>query len=293
MAWIEVHQSLFTHRKTLALADILDLPEVYVATHLIALWTWGLDNAQDGALPSSHRIIAKAAQWTDSADTFVSALVEVGYLDEMEDGEIHIHDWEEYAGRLIEKRKANAARMKAARDANKVRTNTISATHVQRTKAARAGATVPNRTVPNQLTPPTPPGGEEVDFDTWYEKEFWAVYPDRDGSKVGKAETKAFIKKYIPPDEWPLVARATRNLAKSGRKPTDPIRFFKSREYPNGFWRSCLDATALGVNGHGPDQQGTRESVTSSEPSKRWKERRGLIPDMEETTSGSKHARNQ
>ncbi len=110
MAWIEVHQSLLTHRKTIELAGLLNLPEVYAAAHLVALWSWSLDNAPDAALPVSERIIARAAQWEGDASDFVQALLVSGFLD-VDADRYFIHDWDDYAGRLIEKRKANAARM--------------------------------------------------------------------------------------------------------------------------------------------------------------------------------------
>ena len=96
MAWLEVHQSLFTHRKTYALADLLGLPEVHTVGHLVALWSWAIDNAPDGIIAASPRTIGKAAQWPGAYDTFVDALVEVGFLDR--DGEtLAIHDWDDYA----------------------------------------------------------------------------------------------------------------------------------------------------------------------------------------------------
>ena len=139
MAWIELHQSLPTHKKTLAAADRLDMPPVHLMGHLTALWLWVLDNAPDGDITSiSARTIARVVQWEGSPDVFLDALIEAGFIACTDEGTV-IHDWNDYAGRLVEKRKANAARMKHKR-----------ATHVQHTCNARAGATVPNRTIPNR-----------------------------------------------------------------------------------------------------------------------------------------------
>lgn len=152
MAWIEVHQSLFTHRKTLELADLLGIPQVYAAAHLISLWTWALDNAPDGALHVRRTIIARASMWSGDADALCNALIESGFLEQSENGVFTIHDWSDYAGRLVEKRRQNAERMREARSKQPPEPR---ATHVQRTWSARAGATVPNPTVPNR----TKPGG--------------------------------------------------------------------------------------------------------------------------------------
>ena len=152
MAWIELHQSLFTHRKTMQAAETLDLPEVYVVAHLMALWTWALDNAPDGVLPTSRRIIGKAAQWSGDPTALVNALFDAGFLEGDEEGRTLIHDWHSYAGRLVEKREANAERMRRARATSNPAPvkapEEARAESVQRTCVARAGATVPNSTVP-------------------------------------------------------------------------------------------------------------------------------------------------
>jgi hypothetical protein len=66
-AWLELHQSLPTHRKTLIMADALDVKPVQIVGHLTCLWLWALDNAQDGVLHVSPQMIARAAQWEDEA----------------------------------------------------------------------------------------------------------------------------------------------------------------------------------------------------------------------------------
>lgn len=162
MAWIEVHQAVWTHRKTFELAGLLDLDETYAGAHMIRLWTWALDNAPDGSLEGlSDRAIAFGAGWRGNAEEFVTALVQVGWLDE----DRCIHDWQEYAGRLIERRQSNTERMRVAR-ANRVASMTGGrATHVQRTTSACAGATVPDRTGPNPTGPTTPVPSEQPPAD--------------------------------------------------------------------------------------------------------------------------------
>lgn len=163
MAWIEVHQSLPTHRKTLIMADELGIEPVQVVGHLTCFWLWALDNAADGKIEGlTPRMVAMAAQWKGDPEALVSAMVTAGYIEK--DGQT-IHDWHDYAGKLIDQRRANAERMRRAR-AEKGRV--ARASHVQDTCGARAGATVPNRTVPNQTTPVPPPtqSTSEADPDT-------------------------------------------------------------------------------------------------------------------------------
>ncbi|WP_050769604.1 hypothetical protein [Thermosinus carboxydivorans] len=151
MAWIELHQAIWTHRKTLLLAAELDLDETYAAAHMIRLWTWALDNAPTGELTGlPAKVIAYGAGWRDDPNTFVNAAIHAGWLDK--DGDrLFIHDWQDYAGRLIEKRRANAERMRKARADDVAIKNKACALHVQCTTSACAGATVPNHTVPNQI----------------------------------------------------------------------------------------------------------------------------------------------
>jgi hypothetical protein len=138
MAWIQVHQSVWTHRKTIAVADALDLSEVYAGAHLIALWTWALDNAPDGTLDCSPRAIARGAQWTGDSKTFVEALLGAGYLERTSDTQLVLHDWDTYAGKLVDRRKANAERMRRARARQNDDTSDARADHVRSTNGARA-----------------------------------------------------------------------------------------------------------------------------------------------------------
>jgi len=145
MAWIETHQSLLTHRKTYEAADRLDIKPVYLVGHLVSLWCWCLDNAPDGTLQGvSTRIIARAAQWDDDPDTFVNALIGAGYLD-LDDDTLTIHDWWDYAGKLIDRRQANATKQKEWRERHN--------SNITVTSPLRNGATVPNPTQPYPTQP--------------------------------------------------------------------------------------------------------------------------------------------
>jgi hypothetical protein len=157
MAWIESHQALSRHKKTLALAAFLKTDRHKVLGHLHELWWWGIDNAdtygQVGVVP--NEVIAEAAGWpTKDADRFVDGLVSAGFMDQTEDG-LTLHDWYDYAGKLNARRDENRERMRRKRVAQPPHppsTNGTSAEHVQRTHTARAPATVPNPTVPEYDT---------------------------------------------------------------------------------------------------------------------------------------------
>jgi hypothetical protein len=149
MAWIESHQSLLTHWKTQRLARQLGVSRITAIGHLHALWWWCLDNAPDGELDHlEDEEIAAAAEWTGDAHVFSTCMHASGFI-ERTDSHVLVHDWNDYAGKLIDRRKANAERMRIAREQRAVPEKKPRATHVQRTSRARAGATVPNSTQPN------------------------------------------------------------------------------------------------------------------------------------------------
>lgn len=116
VTWLKVEQSLLEHRKTYALADSLGIDPLYAAAHMIALWLWALDYVgPDGCLLGlSDRSIARAARWPGEAEQFVTAAREAGFLDAVEDG-LRIHDWADYAGKLVERRQRDAQRKREER----------------------------------------------------------------------------------------------------------------------------------------------------------------------------------
>lgn len=154
MAWIESHQELARHPKTKRLSRLLNVSLPAAVGHLHFLWWWAMDYAQDGDLSRYDEYdIADACGWDGEAKQIVNALIEAGFIDEEEDGLV-IHDWFEYAGRLIEKREQNAERKRRSRAKMKV----DSERHADVTRQSRGhaddgndshGATIPNQTIPN------------------------------------------------------------------------------------------------------------------------------------------------
>ncbi len=119
MAWIPSYQSLRTHRKTARLARALKTSVPAAIGHLHCLWYWTLDNSQDGRLNGvDAEDIADAALWEGDPEDLVNALVRAGFLDRDEQG-LAVHDWAEYAGRLLDARTRNAARQREFRRRNR------------------------------------------------------------------------------------------------------------------------------------------------------------------------------
>ncbi len=116
MAWIELHQGLREHRKTYSCAEALNISRVTMVGTLACLWLWALDNTPDGRLEGiSNRTIAMVCDWPEKkADKLIDALLSCGWLEK--DGDIlRIHDWTEYAGKLMERRAKDKERKKTSR----------------------------------------------------------------------------------------------------------------------------------------------------------------------------------
>jgi hypothetical protein len=117
MSYVPIHQSVLTHRKTLKLARLLDLDKFSAVGRLIALWTWSMDHAgADGSLAGIEPdILADVCDYKGKPSELVEALLSCGFLEVDDAGHWRIHDWEQYGGKLAERRDAHAARMRAAR----------------------------------------------------------------------------------------------------------------------------------------------------------------------------------
>ena len=105
MAWLQVHQTLKDHRKLFDAADELEITPPHMMGLLVSFWLWALDNAPTGSLVDiTPRMISRAAQWDGDPEKLAKTLIRAGWIDEKEDGTLEIHDWYEYAGKLIDQR---------------------------------------------------------------------------------------------------------------------------------------------------------------------------------------------
>ena len=193
MAWIEVHQELREHKKLYACAEMLKISRVEMLGTIISLWLWALDNAPDGSLVGiSNRTIARVCSWSEKkADTLVNALISTGWLDQAGDTLV-IHDWTEYVGKLMERRRKDRERKK--KSAVVLQASTGTPQENQGSSAEIPVLPYPNRTVPlpnhNYSAPNTgdgtpPPQEASAPFDGKSFTRFWEAYPvkiDRDGA---------------------------------------------------------------------------------------------------------------
>jgi hypothetical protein len=183
MAWIESHQTLREHPKTAKAAKLLGVSIAETVGYLMFTWWWALDYAQDGDLTDYEEDIEIAIGWQGDPGAFVEALANCGFgkgagFLERVDGKLTIHDWHDYAGKLVERRKMDAKRKRAAREAAREDIPQPSAGHPQ---DGVQSAYVENRTGPNpteqdQKTTPTTTSkngltpASRVFFETWGRK---------------------------------------------------------------------------------------------------------------------------
>lgn len=165
MAWIELHQTLREHKKMFACADALGLSRIEMVGTLVSLWLWALDNAQDGSLEGvSDKTIARVCYFPEKkAGKLMEALHKHGWLD-LDGDHYVIHDWNDYAGKLMERRKKDRERKNNSKSSpREFRRNSAG----NPADAPRnSSATVPYHTVPNSTVPDTKSDTTQKDIGT-------------------------------------------------------------------------------------------------------------------------------
>ncbi|TXH59337.1 MAG: hypothetical protein E6Q97_00145, partial [Desulfurellales bacterium] len=166
MAWIELHQTLPRHPKLARFANRLRVTRAQAAGHLTFLWLWALDYAPNGDVSALEPAeISAAADFSGDAELFCQALRQSGWIDE--DG--RIHDWMEYAGRLVEQRMRDKERKKVGRAKEAPRPSDGCPADIQRTSSGippdgGRTADVPNPTQPNPTVTARPPDDLPVEL---------------------------------------------------------------------------------------------------------------------------------
>ena len=195
MAWLQVHQTLKDHRKLFDAADELEITPPHMMGLLVSFWLWALDNAPKGDLAGiTPRMIARAAQWDGEPEKLAETLIRAGWIDENEDGALEIHDWYEYAGKLIDQRQAEkerSARRRAAAasssdDTQDDQTPTAGQPPDATPTTGGKSRVDQSREKKGRVTPPTPSdegdgAGKKSPVEVRFD-EFWNAYP----KKVGK-----------------------------------------------------------------------------------------------------------
>lgn len=139
MAWIESHADLGEHPKIYGLCTALNVRKAEAVGFVHLLWHFTIKFAwRDGVLSRFDRTtIARACGWEKEPEYFIESLIAVGLLD---NDPLQVHDWLEFAGRLVQDRLYNEKR----------RTTSVKR---RQTSAKRRLSSATNPTQPNQPNP--------------------------------------------------------------------------------------------------------------------------------------------
>lgn len=202
MAWIESHQEIVRHPKTKRLARLLGVSIPTAMGHLHCLWYWALDFAQDGYVSKYNGgDLADAALWEGDVDLFTTSLIESGWLDVEGDATL-IHDWWDYAGKLLERRRKDVERKRnSARFPVDVHRNSDGKRMDSVTNPGVPNRTVPNTTAPNNNNTEVPSSSFE-DYCQAIESKMVAcgANPNYTATKDSYTWAKKFFDSAIPID---------------------------------------------------------------------------------------------
>jgi hypothetical protein len=230
VAWIESHQEIGRHPKTKRLARMLGVSLPTAIGHLQLLWWWALDFAPDGSLTTfDDGDIADAMLWEGDPATLVSALSSAGWLD----SDRGIHDWYDYAGKLVERRRMEAERLRQYRKANRH----VQHTPEQRTPYERSTlvVTVPDSTVPDSTSPlsvvsPPAENGTSVPATA------------KAGSKTSRSKAATAAPESLEPNDTDLKAGAEVGLSgeQVAAKSAAMLDHFRSKGEARADWHATL-----------------------------------------------------
>jgi hypothetical protein len=117
MAWMPVDQFLPSHPKTARFARELGWTPRYACGFLLELWGWAIDHQPDGHIERADRAaLAQALRMSrEELAKVTRALREVGWIDPAGTEQGRLHEWEDWGGKIVERRKADRARQERNR----------------------------------------------------------------------------------------------------------------------------------------------------------------------------------
>lgn len=239
MAWIESHQELRNHPKSKRLARLLDVSRYEAVGILQWLWWWALDYAPDGDISRfTDDDVEDGIDWTGAPGALMAALREAGFIDEH-----FIHDWDEYAGRLVAQREANRERKRVARA--KDVTSAGRPRDGQGTgRAVTALPTQPTQPTEQNTTQPTEPSAASARFDLREIEQLWF---QATGNTIPPRQIEvieATVHAHGPPAVKRAIEVAGLNNARDWR-----------------YVQACLDRWAKGVTSGKPERKAREHTL--------------------------------
>lgn len=274
MAWIEIHQTLSKHRKLIKASGRLSVDRWSLIGHLLELWWWGLDNVpSDGCMGQISNIeIASASEWNGDPDVFVNTLIEVGFIDEDSRGR-WLHDWYDYAGKLLVKREKEKERSKLRRQIEQTTAGqpTVDQRSEREPTTESCAAQLPIQLpIQNDLKDHDHSSAKANDYTEDFET-FWNAYPRKIG-KAGAFKTwKSRIKDGYTTND---LIQASKNYSTYCVQSLTETQFIK---HPSTFLGPSLAFQDF-INGM---PEITHKSIQSKSVAalEEWKKRKGLTND--------------
>lgn len=181
MAWIELHDTLPDHDKVLQVADELKIDKDLVVGKLVRLWTWAINNREDGRFKSRDAdTIAEVMRYKGKAQRLLAALINARLIDEVDGGYV-IHDWDERVGMLMSKREASRTQARERKRRQRDRERELATVVTSKKEESHASVTrditgtshashavtvpKPNISTHVDITPPTPSKVKKPEFD--------------------------------------------------------------------------------------------------------------------------------
>ena len=261
MAYIEVHQELIDHPKIKRMSRMLGIHPMQAVGHVLGLWCWALDYALDGDVSRFDAMdLAEAARWDDDPERLVKALVECGPggAAGLLDPDWRLHDWRMYTAGLAAARQAGALgnhnRWHRDRGVHVPECPHCVAPESQPESGGDIGGesepespdvgdpNPPNRTQPHHpTTPDADRRKRDEDDDTGFD-DFWEIYPERDGKKLGRGNALIEWRK-LNLQQRRRAFIGARNLGTSDQIPKDAERFLRRAkggkgDYPFEDWQT-------------------------------------------------------
>jgi len=212
MAWIESHQGIERHPKTLKLASAMGWSIDQTIGKLHRLWWWCLDYAPDGNVSRQSTDITAQAIGLHAieGEKLIKALYDAEFLDKTSKNQYLLHDWMEYAGTYLKNSKYR-------RNPEKIQEIiALYSTIVNRQSADSQPKKHRKSTVPTNLTnqpnQPTKGGAKTSAFvlPEWINQDAWTGY-----------EEMRREKKKVPTDRArDLVVKELESLKAKGHDPT-------------------------------------------------------------------------
>lgn len=179
MAWTELHDTLPDHPKTKLLMTALGSTKAHAVGLLCSLWCFTMRFGKEGTISETYWRAFCADMGETDPDATLAALTQSKWV-RNGNGNVTCHDWDDYAGRLEDYRKANRerqrryrAKMRAGSEGDKAETGSTGESkkdnaHVTRdvTRQTRESHTTqPNPTVQNSTNKTKKPARKRARFD--------------------------------------------------------------------------------------------------------------------------------